>query len=70
MLIILRDVGINYCLDESDNKLKEQLNSYNIKLFCIQGNHEERSQNISTYREINMFDVKVLFKKIFKFNIC
>ena len=41
MLIILGDAGINYYLDERDKLLKEQLNSYNIKLFCVQGNHEE-----------------------------
>ena len=63
MLIILGDVGINYYLDESDKKLKEQLNSYNIKLFCIQGNHEERPENISTYKEIDMFGGKVFIEE-------
>ena len=47
MLIILGDAGINYYLDERDNKLKEQLNSYNIKLFCVQVNHEERKKYIN-----------------------
>ena len=63
MLIILGDVGINYYLDERDKKLKEQLNSYNIKLFCIQGNHEERPENISTYKEIDMFGEKVFIEE-------
>ena len=63
MLIILGDVGINYYLDERDKKLKEQLNSYNIKLFCIQGNHEERPENISTYKEIDMFGGKVFIEE-------
>lgn len=62
MLIILGDAGINYYLDERDNKLKEQLNSYNIKLFCVQGNHEERPENISTYKEIDMFGGKVFIE--------
>lgn len=40
MLIILGDAGINYYLNEEDNKLKKYLNDMDIKLFCIQGNHE------------------------------
>ena len=63
MLIILGDTGINYYLDESDKKLKEQLNSYNIKLFCVQGNHEEKPENISTYKEIDMFGGKVFIEE-------
>ena len=63
MLIILGDVGINYYLDERDKKLKEQLNSYNIKLFCVQGNHEERPENISVYKEIDMFGGKVFVEE-------
>ena len=63
MLITLGDAGINYYLDERDNKLKEQLNSYNIKLFCVQGNHEERPENISTYKEIDMFGGKVFIEE-------
>lgn len=63
MLIILGDVEINYYLNEKDKKLKEQLKNYNIKLFCVQENHEERAENISTYKEIDMFGGKVLLKK-------
>lgn len=63
MLIILGDVGINYYLDERDKILKERLNSYNIKLLCVQGNHEERPENISTYKEIDMFGGKVFIEK-------
>lgn len=63
MLIILGDAGINYYLDKRDNKLKEQLNSYNIKLFCVQGNHKERPENISTYKEFDMFGGKVFIEE-------
>lgn len=63
MLIILGDAGINYYLDEDDRILKERLNSYNIKLFCIQGNHEERPENISTYKEVEIFGGKVYVEK-------
>ena len=63
MLIILGDAGINYYLDERDKMLKEQLNSYDIKLFCVQGNHEERPENILTYKEIDMFGGKVFIEE-------
>jgi 3-oxoacid CoA-transferase subunit A len=61
-LIVLGDAGINYSLNEEDKKLKEHLNNLNIKLFCIQGNHEERPKNISTYKEIDMFGGKVFIE--------
>jgi len=63
MLIILGDVGINYYLNKRDKELKEYLNKLNIKLFCIQGNHEERPENISTYKEVNMFGGKVFIEE-------
>ncbi|CDD28290.1 putative uncharacterized protein [Clostridium sp. CAG:433] len=63
ILIILGDVGINYYLNEDDRKLKSRLNSLKIKLFCIQGNHEERPENIDTYKEVNMFNGKVFIEE-------
>lgn len=65
MLIILGDVSLNYCLDDTDKKYKEMLNNYNIKLFCIQGNHEERPENISTYKEKEMFGGKVFVEEAY-----
>ena len=62
MLIVLGDAGINYYLNEEDTKYKEYLNSFKIKLFCIRGNHEERPENINTYKEINMFGGKVFIE--------
>mgnify|MGYP004657922123 FL=1 len=59
IMIILGDVGINYYLDEYDKKLKKRLKRYNFKFFCIQGNHEERPENISSYHEVEMFGGKV-----------
>lgn len=59
MLIILGDAGINYFLNDEDIRFKEYLNGLNIKLFCIRGNHEERPENINTYKEKNMFGGKV-----------
>ena len=65
MLIILGDAGINYCLDERDKELKQQLNSLGLKLFCIRGNHEERPENIETYEEKEMFGGKVFIEREF-----
>ncbi len=62
MIIILGDVGINYYLNERDEKLKKFIKSYNIKLFCIQGNHEERPENIHSYKEKEMFGGKVFIE--------
>lgn len=50
ILIILGDAGINY-YGQKDIELKQQLNSLPITLFCIHGNHEQRPENIDTYKE-------------------
>ena len=65
MLIILGDSGINYCLDERDVELKEYLNNFGYKLFCIRGNHEERPSNIDSYIEVPMFGGKVYIEPQF-----
>lgn len=59
MLIVLGDAGINYCLNEDDISYKEYLKRFKLNLFCIRGNHEERPENINTYKEIEMFGGKV-----------
>ena len=69
MLIILGDAGINYFLNEEDDKFKEYLKEYNVKMFCIRGNHEERPENISTYKEVNMFGGKVLIEENYPYLI-
>ena len=51
ILIVLGDAGINYYANEKDNNLKDSLNKYYpITFFCIHGNHEERPENIKTYK--------------------
>ena len=65
MVIILGDAGINYCLNEEDKEFKEYLSKLDIKFFCIQGNHEERPENISTYKEVDMFGGKVFIEEEF-----
>jgi len=51
ILIILGDVGINYFGEPKDDELKRLLNELPITMFCIHGNHEQRPENIDTYKE-------------------
>ena len=65
MLIVLGDACINFFLNDEDVNLKRYLNSFKLKLFCIRGNHEERPENISTYKEVDMFGGKVYIEDEF-----
>lgn len=49
VLIILGDVGINYNLNLYDDLVKTELDKEQISFLCINGNHEERPENIETY---------------------
>ncbi|WP_411677817.1 metallophosphoesterase family protein [Caproicibacter sp.] len=51
IMIILGDAGINFYSGEKAERLKNQLADIPITLFCLHGNHENRAQNISTYKE-------------------
>ena len=62
-LIILGDAGINYYLDTIDSMKKEFLNNLGITIISIQGNHEERPENINTYQEIDRFNGKVYIEE-------
>ena len=59
LLIVLGDACINYSLNDDDKRLKEYLKKYNTTIFCIRGNHDERPENISTYKEVDMYGGKV-----------
>jgi len=61
-LIILGDVGINYYLDESDKKLKEELKDLPLTLLCVHGNHEERPENIPGYKIKEIFNGEVFIE--------
>ena len=50
ILIVLGDSGINYYANEKDYILKNSLLQYPITFFCVHGNHEERPENIETYK--------------------
>jgi 3-oxoacid CoA-transferase subunit A len=62
ILIILGDTGLNYYLDYRDDWLKKRLANLPITIFCIRGNHEERPQNISTYKIKQMFGNDVFYE--------
>ena len=59
IMIILGDAGINYYLNILDIYKKDYLSTYKMKFFIIQGNHEERPENIKTYKEKEMYGGKV-----------
>ena len=52
IIVILGDVGCNYYGEGSvkDHNMKFQLSKLPCTIFCIHGNHENRPQNISTYK--------------------
>ncbi len=54
ILIILGDAGFNYdAIPGSGLRRKAPVNSYDIPVLCLQGNHELRPEHIESYREIN-----------------
>lgn len=60
VLIILGDAGINYYLDDRDYILKNSLLQLLITLFCVHGNHEERPENINSYK-MNKFNGGIVY---------
>ena len=63
ILIVLGDAGINYYANEKDYMLKNSLLQYPITFFCIHGNHEERPENIKTYKTKRFHDGIVYFEE-------
>ena len=51
IMIVLGDAGINYFANSKDYILKNSLLQYPITFFLIHGNHEERPENISSYKK-------------------
>ena len=62
VLIILGDAGFNYYDDERDDKLKKEISTLNITLFCLHGNKENRPQNVGTYGTRNFCNGKVYYE--------
>lgn len=70
-LIILGDAGINYYGGLVDDLEKggidgdSGLNGMGIKLFCIHGNHENRPQNIPSYKDTEYRGGKVMYEEAY-----
>ena len=62
-MIVLGDAGINYYANEKDYILKDSLLQYPITFFCIHGNHEERPENIKTYKTKRFHDGVVYYEE-------
>ena len=64
ILIVLGDAGINYYANDKDKELKNSLKEhYPITLFCIHGNHEERPENIESYKTKKFHDGIVYYEE-------
>lgn len=51
-LIILGDVGFNYCFDDNDFYLKKDAEESGFWIYCLRGNHEARPRAVSNMRLI------------------
>lgn len=65
VIVILGDAGINYTGQMQDWFLKEELSALKTTFFCIHGNHENRPQNIASYREKQWHGGRVLYEEDF-----
>lgn len=65
VLIILGDSGFNYYGDNQDLRLKAKAANWDITLFCLHGNKENRPQNIPTYGLRDFCGGKVLYEPSF-----
>lgn len=63
IFIILGDAGINYYANEKDYVLKNNLLQFPITFFCIHGNHEERPENIKTYKTKKFYNGLVYYEE-------
>lgn len=65
IIVILGDVGLNYTGRLRDRAVKEDLSSLGSTFFCIHGNHENRPQNIASYKEKEWHGGRVLYEDDF-----
>jgi 3-oxoacid CoA-transferase subunit A len=45
-IIILGDAGLNFWLNNTDEKYKKLVCAYGYHIYCVRGNHEERPENL------------------------
>ena len=66
IIVLLGDVGINYTGQTRDRLMKQELSRLKSTFFCIHGNHENRPQNICSYREKQWHGGRVLYEEDFR----
>lgn len=54
-LILLGDSGLNYYLDERDERFKRRVNKYGFPIFVIRGNHDARPSTLPNFHITNFF---------------
>ncbi|MGN1087331.1 MAG: metallophosphoesterase [Porcipelethomonas sp.] len=65
IVVILGDTGLNYTGRLRDRIIKEELSGLKPTFFCIHGNHENRPQNIASYKEKEWHGGRVLYEDDF-----
>lgn len=65
IIVILGDVALNYTGMLRDRVMKEDMSALKSTFFCIHGNHENRPQNIASYKEKEWHGGRVLYEDDF-----
>lgn len=65
IIVILGDVALNYTGRLRDRMMKEDLSALKSTFLCIHGNHENRPQNIASYKEMEWHGGRVLYEEDF-----
>lgn len=65
VVVILGDVAVNYTGTLRDIVMKDEMNRLGPTFFCIHGNHEDRPQNIASYKEREWHGGRVLYEEKF-----
>ena len=65
IVVILGDVGINYTGTLQDIGMKRAMSRLRSTFFCIHGNHENRPQNIASYKEKEWNGGRVMYEDDF-----
>lgn len=65
IIVLLGDVELNYTGQIRDRLMKQELSRLKSTFFCIHGNHENRPQNIASYKEMQWHGGRVLYEEDF-----
>lgn len=62
LMVILGDAGLNYYRSKKDDSNKFRTSSYPVTFLCIHGNHEERPENIPSYKLVDFAGAKAYWE--------